>query len=161
MTFPADGLEPSGARTSAGTVITKFWALFQYKRVFWGIGIPIIKIRWLWDHIILIIGIPTMLVRWHLYNETAPWFCVYKNSTWKVEQLKTILTINTSQLSLLISLHFMVISWRVQHTRVSMNLWNYETDETNIWWLLHFCIINNKTYRGLFLSMMSYQWSRK
>ena len=33
ISVPADVLAPSGARTSAGTVMTKFWALIQYKDV--------------------------------------------------------------------------------------------------------------------------------
>ena len=41
------------------------------KTVFPGMGIFIIKIRQLWDHLILIMPIPT-LVRWYLYNDMAP-----------------------------------------------------------------------------------------
>ena len=37
-----------------------------------GIGISIIKIRWLWDYLIFVIMRITILVRWHLYIEMAP-----------------------------------------------------------------------------------------
>ena len=36
-------------------------------------GIPMLKIRQSWDHLIFNKGIP-LLVRWHLYIEMAPWF---------------------------------------------------------------------------------------
>ena len=51
------------------------WALFQNKdhlSEFPNMGIPIIKVRWSWDHLIFIIEIP-ILVRWHLCIEMAPW----------------------------------------------------------------------------------------
>ena len=48
---------------------TETVALSQYK-VFPGMGISIIKIRWPQDHLILIMEIP-ILVRWHLYIETS------------------------------------------------------------------------------------------
>ena len=41
------------------------------KTIFPGMGIPMLKIRWLWDHLIFNMGIP-ILVRWHLFIETAP-----------------------------------------------------------------------------------------
>ena len=49
-------------------------ACFNMKTIFRGIGIYIIKIRWLWDHLIFkfIIASPP-LVRQHLYIETVPY----------------------------------------------------------------------------------------
>ena len=41
------------------------------KMVFPSMGISIIVIRWSWDRLIFIMGIP-ILVRWHHYIETAP-----------------------------------------------------------------------------------------
>ena len=43
----------------------------QYKDSFPGMGIPMLKIRWSWDHLIFNMGIP-IPVRRHLYIETAP-----------------------------------------------------------------------------------------
>ena len=40
------------------------------KIVFQAMGISIIKIRWLWDHLIFIMGMP--ILERHLYIETAP-----------------------------------------------------------------------------------------
>ena len=50
----------------------KYWpgACLNIKTVFLGMGIPFIKILWLWDHLIFIMGIPTM-VRRHLFIETG------------------------------------------------------------------------------------------
>ena len=46
-------------------------ALSQYKDGFPGMGVSIIKIRWLWDRLNFITGIP-IVVRRHRYIETAP-----------------------------------------------------------------------------------------
>ena len=46
-------------------------ACLNIKTVFPGIGIPIIKMRRLWDRLIFKTGIH-ILVRWHLYIEMAP-----------------------------------------------------------------------------------------
>ena len=46
------------------------------KTVFPGMGIPMLKIRWSWDHLIFNMGIP-ILARWHLYIETAPWSLIH------------------------------------------------------------------------------------
>ena len=47
--------------------------LFNIKPAFPGMGIPIIKIRWSWDHLIFMMGIP-------IYIETGPWWCKYASS---------------------------------------------------------------------------------
>ena len=41
--------------------------------IFLGRVIPIINIRWVWDCLVFIMGIP-ILVRWHLYIEACPGF---------------------------------------------------------------------------------------
>ena len=46
---------------------------FHIKTVFSDTGISIIKVTWLWDCLIFIIGTP-ILVRWYLYIETASYF---------------------------------------------------------------------------------------
>ena len=48
------------------------------KTIFPGLGIPMLKIRRSWDHLIFNMGIP-ILVRRHLYIETAPWFGLASN----------------------------------------------------------------------------------
>ena len=45
---------------------------FNIKTVFPSIGIPIIKVRWLWDSLVSVVGIP-ILVRRHVYIEMALW----------------------------------------------------------------------------------------
>ena len=47
------------------------WAPFQYKDGLSSYGSPMLKIRRSWDHLTFNMGIP-ILVRWHLYIETAP-----------------------------------------------------------------------------------------
>ena len=39
---------------------------FNIKIIFQGLVIPIIEARWSWDH--------PLLLRWHIYNETTPWW---------------------------------------------------------------------------------------
>ena len=53
------------------------------KAVFPDIGIPIIKIRWSSDRLILIMGI-TFLVRQHLCIETTPWSRFYIHHCWAI-----------------------------------------------------------------------------
>ena len=53
------------------------WALSQYKDVFLGAGISIIKIRWPFYHsyrFIFIMGMPPILVRWHLHLDRGRWW---------------------------------------------------------------------------------------
>ena len=51
-----------------GILFATSWAHLNIKKVFPGMGISIIKIRWSWNHLILIMGIPA-LVRHDLYIE--------------------------------------------------------------------------------------------
>ena len=53
---------------------------FNIKKVSLGIGNSIIKVWRSWDRLICTMGIP-LLVRWHLYIETAPW------SLWELQSL--------------------------------------------------------------------------
>ena len=55
------------------------WASSQYKdRIYPGMGIPMLKIRRLWDRLIFDKGIP-ILVRSYHYIETGPWcFCLIR-----------------------------------------------------------------------------------
>ena len=46
-----------------------------------GMGIPMLKIRWWQDCLTFNMGIP-ILVRWHLYIETAPRFTVFPVLVW-------------------------------------------------------------------------------
>ena len=57
--------------TNARNLTVEIRALSQYKDSLFMYGIPIIKIRQLWDHLIFTMGTP-ILVRYHLYTETAP-----------------------------------------------------------------------------------------
>ena len=51
-----------------------------------GMGISMLKIRWLWDHLIFTIGIPIQ-VRWHLYIKMGPWPQFYQTrSAWSMDQ---------------------------------------------------------------------------
>ena len=63
-------------------LIDNYWSLallvlnapgprLNIKRVFLGMGIPMLKIRWLWERLIFIMGIP-ILVRQRLYIEKVP-----------------------------------------------------------------------------------------
>ena len=45
----------------------------EYKTIFPGIWISIIKIRGWWDHLIFIMG-NSILIKWHLYTETILWY---------------------------------------------------------------------------------------
>ena len=48
----------------------------HFNTLFSGIGIPITKIRWSWDHLIFVMEIP-IPVTWHLHTETVPCFCLH------------------------------------------------------------------------------------
>ena len=50
--------------------VAKKWVMVNIKAISPSIGISIIKIRWLWDHFIFIMGILTLL-RWLLHIEVA------------------------------------------------------------------------------------------
>ena len=64
---------------------------FSMKTVFPSIGICIMKIKQMWDHLVFIMGIPT-LVRWHFYLEMASlvaitawiihWYLEYSKHYW-------------------------------------------------------------------------------
>ena len=53
---------------------------FQYEYLS-GTGISIIKIRWLWHHLIFIMGIH-ILIRWHPYIETFPQWPSHQRVAW-------------------------------------------------------------------------------
>ena len=59
---------------------------FNIKTIFTCKGIPITRIWRSWDHLIFIME-NTILARWHLYTEIAPWF-PKEGSRWQNEEMK-------------------------------------------------------------------------
>ena len=63
--------EPSGRFQTSGTIVVQVLCIYWLS--FPGMGIPMLKIRRSRDDLVFKMGIP-ILVRRHLYIETAPWY---------------------------------------------------------------------------------------
>ena len=70
--FPSDECHCTSLILCQHWSIVYLWTRFDIMTTFPGMGIPMFKIRQSWNCLIFNMGIP-ILVRQHLYTETAPW----------------------------------------------------------------------------------------
>ena len=74
--YVQEPIEQSILSSHAGTRnCPVFCGLVQYRRCLTSIWIPIIKMRWSWDLLVFMMGIP-ILLWWHLYITLSP-ICIY------------------------------------------------------------------------------------